>query len=1067
MKKALLLCIAALLPLLILANAIPGDDRPRPLYAPNIVKIQLSAPAIRLTNLPEALYAEADLFGIDELDEIMASFGTGKVIRAHIRLKDTRWESEHGVQRWFLVRFEHDIDVPSAIKAFKASGFIDEATPEYYAYTQVVPNDQFYPNNWGHNNTAQLPAYQGGSHSGPGVGTIGFDSNAEAAWDDTQGFGSFSIVIAIIDSGVDTAHPDLLLVPGYDYGDNDNNPMDNSAQAGHGTACSGVAAGIGNNSIGVAGMAPGCSVMPLKVSASSGSLGFTAIANALYHCGDNNVDVASMSFGASIAYGSNPSTDAAVAYAYTHGVVMFAATANDNTSTIAYPSNHPNVISVGAASPTGQRKSSTSSDGETWWGSNYGVNTQDAPNSVDIMAPTILPTTDITGTAGYSTTNYSMWFNGTSCATPYAAGVAGLLLSKNPALTPAEVRTAITSTATDMTFDGGLGWDRYTGYGLVNAQGALASLVPGMPNCQITSPPNNSLLDLGGIITISVNASDPDVRSIQWVEFFLNGNTRPSFADLSAPYAWAWDTSSLSGGTYTIRAVATDDEGNSASQQITISLIAGADEGFETGNFSAYPWAQSGTLPWTVQSTDLYSGLFAAKSGAITHNQTTGISLVLDIESAGNVSFFRKVSSESNYDYLYFYIDNVLQGSWSGTVPWEIASYPVATGIREFRWTYYKDGAVTSGSDCAWLDHITFPNHSIATPADITWDPPSIILSVPVNGSTQRSLNIGNSGDQNLIYSAGVPTGLVSVLDESFATPNIPAGWSQVYVTGTTSWTYSNGGNSSNPPAAYDGSYNARMYYTQTTARVTRLITPELNLSNAGSATLTFWHTQALRSSYQDELRVYYRTTATGTWTLLTAYTNNIPSWTMETINLPSLSGTYYLAFEGTARSGYGVCLDKVMVIKNIGGATPWVSLNGASSANGIITREDPQQVLTVGFDTAGLTQGTYTSTITINSNSDANSVVTIPVNLTVGGLSPVENLVITRNATTGAAVLVWDAASGDPDGYNVYYATEPGFAPGSEIFLGYVPAPQTGYTDATAGSRDASFYRVRAVINP
>lgn len=742
MKKFPLMVLTILLPALMLANAILDKSFSRSLYAPNIIKIQLSEKAIQSTDLPQGLYAESSAFGLTELDNIKSRFGSGKVIRAHIRLKDAEYERKHGVARWFLVKFTNNIDVPAAIKAFKASALIEQATPEYYAYTQAIPNDPYYPNNWGHNNTAQLPVYQGGSHSGPGVGTIGFDSNAQAAWDYPQGYGSAAIIIAIIDTGVDTAHPDLRLVTGYDYGDNDANPMDDSSDPGHGTACSGIAAGRGNNSLGIAGMAPGCSVMPLKIASSDGSLGFTAIENALYHCGDNNVDVASMSFGASMSPGDSPSTDTALAYAYSHGVAMFAATANANTSTIDYPSNHVNVISVGAASPSGQRKSTTSSDGETWWGSNYGSTTQDANTAVDIMAPTILPATDITGTGnGYNTSSdYYMWFNGTSCATPYAAGMAALVLSHTPSLTPDQLRTVITSTCTDMTSDGGAGWDRYTGYGMVNAEAALASLIPGMPTCQITSPASGTTFNLGNVITVNVTATDPTTRNIVDVKFYLDGSATPSYTDNSAPYSWAWNTAGTTNGSHTITATATDNESNAVSDMISVTVIAPADEGFESGNFSAFDWNNSSAVPWIVQSIDKFSGTYAAKSGAITDNGSTTLSLPMTVSSSGNISFYYKVSSETNWDFLKFYIDGLEQGSWSGTAGWAEASYPVSSGNRVFSWTYSKDSSVSSGSDCAWLDHLIFPPHGTY------FAPPQNLSAAAGNGTVGLSWQAPASG---------------------------------------------------------------------------------------------------------------------------------------------------------------------------------------------------------------------------------------------------------------------------------------------------------------------------------
>ncbi|HOG31263.1 MAG TPA: S8 family serine peptidase [Candidatus Syntrophosphaera sp.] len=439
----------------------------RPAYASDRIIIKLTSEAKGRADLPQDLQTEKTTFGIASLDEKMARNSGSRLKRAHRRVNDIVWEQNTGFDRWFIIMLDGSTDVHTALSDFLTDPEVEDAGLEYFAYTQAVPNDSLYTTNWGHNNTGQ----------GPGGGGSGWDSDAQLAWDQAQGYGSSSIIIAIIDTGVDTAHLDLRLVTGYDYGDNDPNPMDDSSKPGHGTACAGVAAAKANNGIGVAGIAGGCSVMPLKVANSNGDLGFTAITNAITHAADNGARVISLSLGAEGGTGEGdiPSTDYALEYAYSKGVVIFAATANSNASAIAYPSNHNKVISVGASSPTGQRKSPSSSDGEYWWGSNYGIDIPDHQGSVDIMAPTILPTTDITGTDnGYDPdSDYYMWFNGTSCACPYAAGVAALILSLNPTLTPAQVWDIMKNSATDMTIDGGAGWDRYTGYGMVNAHRAL------------------------------------------------------------------------------------------------------------------------------------------------------------------------------------------------------------------------------------------------------------------------------------------------------------------------------------------------------------------------------------------------------------------------------------------------------------------------------------------------------------------------------------------------------------------------------------------------------------------
>ncbi|HPF71630.1 MAG TPA: PKD domain-containing protein, partial [Candidatus Krumholzibacteria bacterium] len=344
-------------------------------------------------------------------------------------------------------------------------------------------------------NTAQLPGLDWGGtydHTLPTtVGTVGFDANADLAWNGSQGFGDPSVVIAIIDSGVDMDHPDLAahLVTGYDYGSNDINPDDNATGAGHGTCCAGIAAGIAGNGIGVAGVAGNCSIMPLKVASNTGSMSFTAITNAINYAATHGADIISMSLGAATtSYGP---TDAALLNAWNAGVTILAATGNENASTISYPAINQYVIGVGAASPCGDRKRSGSRstdvnpgvntdpngytcDGERWWGSNYGVTTANAAGAVEIIAPTILPTTDIVGSAGFRAGDYEMYFNGTSCATPYAAGVAALIKAKNPTWTPTQIRQQLRDTAIDIVnVESVAGWDRYSGYGMVDAAAAV------------------------------------------------------------------------------------------------------------------------------------------------------------------------------------------------------------------------------------------------------------------------------------------------------------------------------------------------------------------------------------------------------------------------------------------------------------------------------------------------------------------------------------------------------------------------------------------------------------------
>ncbi len=134
-------------------------------------------------------------------------------------------------------------------------------------------------------------------------------------------------------------------------------------------------------------------------------------------------------------------------------------------------------------------------------------------------------------------------------------------------------------------------------------------------------------------------------------------------------------------------------------------------EDFESGNFDSYDWTNGGVAPWTIQNTGAYEGVYCAKSGNIGHSQTSALSITLNVQTAGDISFYRKVSSETNYDKLFFKINGtIMNGSgWSGEQGWEQFTYRVSPGNNTFSWEYTKDVSASSGSDCAWIDFIVFP----------------------------------------------------------------------------------------------------------------------------------------------------------------------------------------------------------------------------------------------------------------------------------------------------------------------------------------------------------------------
>ena len=154
-------------------------------------------------------------------------------------------------------------------------------------------------------------------------------------------------------------------------------------------------------------------------------------------------------------------TDSAINYATDNGTVVIAASGNDNSGSVSYPSAYSNCISVGALSPCNERKNFSSCDGENYWGSNYGT-------ELDFLAPGVrIHTTTMGG--GYTST-----FNGTSSACPHAAGIAGLIKSESINISAYDARLLMQQSSDDI---GSLGFDTHTGHGRVNAYNSLFNLL--------------------------------------------------------------------------------------------------------------------------------------------------------------------------------------------------------------------------------------------------------------------------------------------------------------------------------------------------------------------------------------------------------------------------------------------------------------------------------------------------------------------------------------------------------------------------------------------------------------
>jgi Peptidase family C25/FlgD Ig-like domain/Propeptide_C25 len=132
-------------------------------------------------------------------------------------------------------------------------------------------------------------------------------------------------------------------------------------------------------------------------------------------------------------------------------------------------------------------------------------------------------------------------------------------------------------------------------------------------------------------------------------------------------------------------------------------------EDFESGDFTSFDWFFTGNVDWMID-TVAWEGLYSAKSGNIAHNLDTSLEITIQVAEDSEISFWKKVSSEENYDYLRFYIDGSMIDEWSGEDDWSEEIFAVNEGDHTFSWTYVKDQAVIGGDDCAWIDYIVFPS---------------------------------------------------------------------------------------------------------------------------------------------------------------------------------------------------------------------------------------------------------------------------------------------------------------------------------------------------------------------
>lgn len=368
---------------------------------------------------------------------------------------------------------------------------------------------------------------------------------APAAWDATQGAG---VTIAILDSGINAAHPDLQgnLVAGYNvYGNN----TDVSDVCGHGTAVAGVAAARTNNALGVAGVAGVAKIMPVRIAYLDASNScyayYSTVASGITYAADHGARIANASYR---GVAGSAAVQSAARYMKSKGGLVFVSAGNANIDENIVPDT--SVIAV-SATDANDAKASFSS-----WGS-----------FVSLSAPG----------AGIWTTNkagaYSAW-NGTSFASPLAAGVAALMMAARPDLTGAQIEALLFSTAVDL---GAAGRDPVFGHGRVNAAAAVAAARAYVSAVDTTAPAAAIAAPLGsssvsGLVTVDVNATDN--VGVARVELKANGTTVA--VDSAAPFSFSWNSAGSPNGMVNLVAVAYDAAGNAGNSATVAVNVANA-----------------------------------------------------------------------------------------------------------------------------------------------------------------------------------------------------------------------------------------------------------------------------------------------------------------------------------------------------------------------------------------------------------------------------------------------------------------------------------------------------------
>jgi len=365
----------------------------------------------------------------------------------------------------YKLQTPEDTSVEEMLYLLNRNPDVEYASPNYYRYLTFAPNDTLFDE--------QYALYNSGQVAGPPGSPQGkerADIKATAGWEET--IGKETVIIAVIDTGIDLEHPDLInkISPNsYDFVDQDSEP---EYIHWHGTHVAGIAGAETNNGEGIAGVAWNCKVMPLKVFWIDPADGLpttddSLIIDAIRYAADNGADVINMSLGGP---DPNPPLEEALKYAYDRDVVIVSTTGNDGGAVL-YPAAYDDYcLAVAATNNKDERVTfSNSSEDPLWqWESNFGP-------EVDVAAPGLyIWSCDL---VSEDPDFPYVPASGTSMSAPHVAGLAALIKSLKPHLTAAEIMSIIRYSADDINSSLYPGKDDYVGYGRLNMEKALVPII--------------------------------------------------------------------------------------------------------------------------------------------------------------------------------------------------------------------------------------------------------------------------------------------------------------------------------------------------------------------------------------------------------------------------------------------------------------------------------------------------------------------------------------------------------------------------------------------------------------